>query len=391
MSEWLFWIALFIIVYAYCGYALVLMVLVGVKRMLFGKRKEDQNQDEWPEVTLFVTAYNEAGFVNSKVENSFNLSYPKDKLKFLWITDGSTDGTPELLQKYPQIRVEHWTERRGKVHAMNRGVQFVETPYVIFSDTNTMLSADSLQNLIRHFRNPEVACVGGEKRVLTDGGTNVAADGENMYWNFESKIKQMESELSSVVGVAGELFALRTDLYHPVPDDCLLDDFQISMGLAADGYRIVYEPNAIAMERASLNVKEELKRKSRIAAGGLQSMVRMPQLLNPIKLGCLSFQYFSHKILRWTLAPWALIVALTANIALVAANSSDLIYILSLGFQFLWYLLALLGFMFEGYIRSNKLLFIPYYFTAIHLAAFTGLYRFVGKKQTVAWDKAQRA
>lgn len=172
MFEWLFWIALLIIVYTYCGYALVLMVLVSLKRMLFGKRSEVQNQEEWPEVTLFVTAYNEADFVRSKVENSLQLSYPKDKLKFLWITDGSTDETPELLQKYQQVRVEHLAERRGKVHAMNRGMQFVETPYVVFSDTNTMLSADSLQNLVRHFRNPKVACVGGEKRVLTEGGTN---------------------------------------------------------------------------------------------------------------------------------------------------------------------------------------------------------------------------
>ncbi len=391
MFEWLFWIALLIIVYTYCGYALVLMVLVSLKRMLFGKRSEVQNQEEWPEVTLFVTAYNEADFVRSKVENSLQLSYPKDKLKFLWITDGSTDETPELLQKYQQVRVEHLAERRGKVHAMNRGMQFVETPYVVFSDTNTMLSADSLQNLVRHFRNPKVACVGGEKRVLTEGGTNVAANGENMYWSFESKIKQMESELSSVVGVAGELFALRTELYRSVPEDCLLDDFQISMGLAADGYRVVYETNAIAVETASLNVKEELKRKSRIAAGGLQSMVRMIQLLNPFRLGWLSFQYFSHKILRWTLAPWALIVALVANIALVVTDSSELIYILSLGFQFLWYLLALLGFILEGHLRGNKLLFVPYYFTAIHFAAIKGLYRFVGNKQSVAWDKAQRA
>lgn len=391
MLDWIFWIALGIITYTYLGYAFLLTILVWIKRIFKGKPETCVDTESWPEVTLFVTAFNEAENVDSKIENSFQLTYPKDKLTFLWLTDGSTDGTPELLKKYQGVQVEHFPERRGKVHAMNRGMEFVQTPFVVFTDTNTLLSADSVQNLIRHFQNPKVACVAGEKRVLADDHSSIAAEGENMYWSFESKIKQLESELSSVVGAAGELFALRTDLFHPVKADCLLDDFQISMGLALDGYKVVYEPKAVAVEKASLNVKEELKRKSRIAAGGLQAMVRMPKLLNPFRLGWLSFQYFSHKILRWTLAPWALFVALLANIALVAANSSELIYILALAIQIAWYLFAFLGFMMEGHARSNKLFFIPYYFTAIHLAAFTGLYRFVGNKQSVAWDKARRA
>lgn len=391
MLDWVFWIALFILLYTYMGYALVLSILVGIKRMLFGKTPIYSDPEEWPEVTLFVTAYNEVDIVDAKIENSLLLTYPKDKLKFLWLTDGSDDGTPDLLKKYPEIQVEHQPERKGKVHAMNRGMQFVRTPYVVFTDANTLLSADSLQNMIRHFQNPKVACVAGEKRVSASEHSNVAADGENMYWNVESKIKQLESDLSSVVGAAGELFAVRTALYRPVPTDCLLDDFQISMDLATAGYQVVYESKAIATESASLNVKEELKRKRRIAAGGLQVMVRMPRLLNPLKQGWLSFQYFSHKILRWTLAPWALLVALLSNIALVAANSSELIYIITLLLQLVWYLFAFLGFIGDGRARSNKLFFIPYYFTAIHIAAFTGLYRFMGNKQRVVWDKAQRA
>jgi cellulose synthase/poly-beta-1,6-N-acetylglucosamine synthase-like glycosyltransferase len=391
MLEWVFWIALGIIGYTYGAYAMVLAVLAGAKRVLFGRAKKQTDPGLWPEVTLFVTAYNELDCVVAKLENSLQLSYPKEKLKFLWMTDGSTDGTAELLKKYPGIRVGHLPERRGKVHAMNRGMQLVDTPFVVFTDTNTLLSPDSIQHLIRHFQDPKVACVAGEKRILSEGQLNVAAEGEKMYWSMESKIKQLESCLSSVAGAAGELFAIRTERYRPVEDDCLLDDFRISMGLAAEGYRVVYEPRAAAVENASLNVQEELKRKSRIVAGGLQAMVRMPELLNPVRMGWLSLQYFSHKILRWTVAPWALVAVLLANIALVAGNSSELIYIVALLFQLLWYLFAFVGFMVEGRARGNRLFFVPYYFTAVHFAAFVGFYRFVGQKQPVAWVKARRA
>ncbi|PTN08459.1 glycosyltransferase family 2 protein [Mangrovibacterium marinum] len=390
MLEWTFWIALITLFYTYVGYGLALGLLVALKR-LWRRPQPLLLPAEWPEVCLFVTAYNEADCVAAKVENSLQLNYPASKLKFLWITDGSDDGTPELLTKYPGIRVEHLPERRGKVHAMNRGMQFVDTPYVVFTDANTMLSPEAIQQLIRHFQDPQVACVAGEKRVLAADWSNVAAGGEKMYWSFESTIKQLESELSSVVGAAGELFALRTSQFQPPSADSLLDDFQLSMGLAIAGYRVVYEPAAVAVEQASLNVSEELKRKNRIAAGGLQSMVRMPGLLNPFRVGWLSFQYFSHKVLRWTLAPWALVLALVTNILLVAGNSSELIYIILLVLQGLWYLFAGMGFMLEGRCRGNKLFFIPYYFTAIHIAAFTGLYRLVRRKQSVAWEQARRA
>ncbi|WP_163717060.1 glycosyltransferase family 2 protein [Mangrovibacterium lignilyticum] len=393
MIEWLFWIAVLVVGYTFAGYAFLLAILVHLKRLFF-KRTNAPEQEEYPEVCLFVTAYNEADSVAAKVENSFQLKYPKENLKFLWITDGSTDGTPELLRKYSQIKVEHLPERRGKVHAMNRGMQFVDSPIVVFTDSNTLLSPDSILKMVRHFQHQKVGCVAGEKRVLKGDETNMAAAGENLYWNLESLVKQLESDLSSVVGAAGELFAIRRKLFRPLADDCLLDDFQISMQLAAEGYQLVYEPEAVAWEDGSMNVKEELKRKSRIAAGGLQAMVQLPVLLNPFRMGWLSFQYFSHKILRWTLAPWALVITFFCNIYLAFGtgnNSLELIYISIIAIQTIWYLFAFVGFMREGVSSGNKLFYIPYYFTAINYAAVKGLFRFVSGRQSVTWEKAQRA
>lgn len=394
MAETLFWIAVIIVGYTFVGYGLLLAGVVGLKR-LFRSRKPTINPNEGlPEVCLFVTAYNEAGFVAGKVENSFQLNYPTEKLQLLWITDGSTDNTPGLLKKYPGVEVHHLPERRGKVHAMNRGMTFVKSPIVVFTDSNTLLLPDSLLNLVRHFQHEKVGCVAGEKRVLKADQVNVAAAGENLYWKLESRVKRMESELSSVVGAAGELFAVRRELFKPVEEDCLLDDFQISMQMVAGGFRCVYEPQAVAFEKGSVNVWEELKRKSRIAAGGLQAMVRMPVLLNPFRVGWLSWQYFSHKILRWTLAPWAILVAFLSNGYLVcvnSGNSSELIYIATMVLQAFWYLFAYVGFKREGAGTGNKLFYVPYYFTAINYAAVRGLFRFLRGSQPVTWEKAERA
>ena len=273
-------------------------------------------------------------------------------------------------------------------------MKYVKAPIIVFTDSNTLLLPDSLLNLVRHFQDEKVACVAGEKRVLKTDQVNVAAAGENLYWKLESRIKRMESELSSVVGAAGELFAIRRELFKPVEEDCLLDDFQISMKMVAVGFRCVYEPEAVALEKGSMNVWEELKRKSRITAGGLQAMVRMPVLLNPFRLGWLSWQYFSHKILRWTLAPWAILFAFVSNIYLVLvnpANSLELIYIAIMILQVLWYLFAFVGFKREGAGTGNKLFYIPYYFTAINYAAIRGLFRFLRGSQPVTWEKAERA
>ncbi len=388
-----FWVLLFIVFYAYLGYGILLFILIKIKRIVCRKKKEI-NEDYEPEVTLFVAAYNEKDYVDAKIKNSFDMEYPKEKIKQVWVTDGSDDGTPDILRKYKDqgVEVYHEDARGGKIGAMNRGVKFVKTPIIIFSDGNTMLGKESVQRIVNMFKDPKVGCVSGEKRIYSKDSDS-AVGSEGIYWKYESTLKKWDAELYSVVGAAGELFAVRTDLFQDVEKDTLLDDFIVSLRIAMQGYTIQYDPEAYAIESASANVKEELKRKIRIAAGGIQSIVRLSSLLNPFKYGTLSFQYISHRVLRWTLAPVALPLILIANILLAMNAGFDNftnIYTLLFYAQVLFYGASLLGWYFENKKIKIKLLFIPYYFFVMNYAVFLGFGRYLKGQQSVNWERAKR-
>jgi len=391
--EIIFWVLIFIVFYAYLGYGIILFLLVIIKR-IFNKKQSNFDDNYEPEVTLFVAAYNEKDYVKEKVNNSFQLDYPKHKVKQVWITDGSDDGTPDILKNYTKngVEVYHENARGGKIGAMNRGMQYVKTPIVIFSDGNTMLGKESIRRIVNLFKNPKVGCVSGEKRIASkDADTAVGSEG--IYWKYESKLKKWDAELYSVVGAAGELFAIRTNLFQKVEKDTLLDDFIISLRIAMDGYTIQYDPEAYAIENSSADVKEELKRKIRISAGGIQSIVRLAPLLNIFKYGILSFQYISHRVLRWTLAPLALPLILILNIYIAdsygLSNYTNL-YVIILYLQILFYVMALSGWYLENKKIRFKALFIPYYFFIMNYAMYLGFGRYIKGKQTVNWERAKR-
>ncbi|MEO2059969.1 MAG: glycosyltransferase family 2 protein [Mesonia sp.] len=341
----LFWIALFVIFYSYIGYGMLLFVLVKLKRMFRPQPQKTSISNYEPEVTLFVSAFNEKDYVADKVKNARNLRYHQNKVKQIWVTDGSDDGTPELLRNYEGVEVYHQDERAGKIAAMNRGMQFVNTPIVIFSDANTELGPDSIQEIVNLFSDPKVGCVSGEKRIYSKEADHAAGAGEGMYWKYESQLKKWDAELYSVVGAAGELFAIRTELWQEVEKDTLLDDFMISLRVAMKGYTIQYNPNAYAIETSSANVTEELKRKVRIAAGGIQSVVRLKALLNVFRYTTLSFQYISHRVLRWTLTPLLLGLIFPLNFVIALQEGFGSMHLYSLLFlgQVLFYAAALLG------------------------------------------------
>jgi cellulose synthase/poly-beta-1,6-N-acetylglucosamine synthase-like glycosyltransferase len=389
----IFWTGVFIVFYSYIGYGILLFFIVKIKRLLGLSKEYSENKDYEPEVTLFVAAYNEKDYVDAKVKNSMELDYPKEKIKQVWVTDGSDDGTPDLLRKYEGIEVYHEPVRGGKIGAMNRGMQFVKTPIVIFSDGNTMLGKDSIKEIVNLFRNPKVGCVSGEKRIYQKESETAAGAGEGIYWKYESFLKKLDAELYSVVGAAGELFAIRTELYREVEKDTLLDDFIISLRIAMDGYTIQYNPNAYAIETSSANVKEELKRKVRIAAGGIQSVVRLKELLNPFKYGVLSFQYISHRVLRWTLAPLFLPIIFLVNLFIAISENFQFnsFYTITFFLQILFYFAALIGWFLESKSIKIKVLFVPYYFFIMNLAMYLGFKRYLKKSQSVNWERAKRA
>ena len=384
----IFWVSFFIIFYTYVGYGIVLFIIVKILR-IFRKKQEFDPNYALPSVTIVVAAYNEEYCIEEKIANTLSLEYPQDKVKYIFITDGSTDTTPEIVSKYASIQLMHQPERTGKIVAVHRAMQEVKTEVVVFTDANTLLNKKALLNICRHFQDLSVGAVAGEKRVQIDDSGDATA-GEGFYWKYESKLKAWDSELFSVVGAAGELFSVKTSLYIPVPVDTLLDDFMISMLIAEKGYRIVYEPDAYATENASANTKEELKRKIRIAAGGIQSFLRLFSLLNPLKHPILSFQYLSHRILRWTITPFLMIFCFLLNWYLVLAFEGDIKYLLVLFGQVLFYGFAMLGWIMQSRSIKVKIFFIPYYFCMMNYAVFAGIKRYLFSSQSVLWEKAKR-
>ncbi|MFD1140781.1 glycosyltransferase family 2 protein [Larkinella insperata] len=384
-----------LVLYTYIGYGILVWLLVRIR----GRRPVLEVDPAFsPEVTLIIPAYNERLCLAEKVANSFAQHYPADKIKFLFVTEGSTDGSSDFLRATygSRIALLEGTERRGKVAAMNRAMQQVATPIAIFTDANTILNREAVQNLVRHFQDPKVGAVAGEKRILTNDSESAAGSGEGLYWKYESFLKRMDSDLHTIVGAAGELFAVRTDLYEPVETDTILDDFIISLRIAGRGFRVAYEPDAYAMERPSFSIIDEQKRKIRISAGGFQSIVRLSYLLNVFRYGWLTFEYVSHRVMRWAVAPPCLPLIFLANGWLAvrewlngSAGGYGWTSLFSL--QCLFYAAAWLGYRLEKQNLRWKLLFVPFYFTFMNVCALAGLVRYLKGNQSGTWEKVRRA
>ncbi len=392
--EIIFWICLGIVAYTYVGYGILLYILVRIKE-LFCKPCKRTLPDPMPGVVLMIAAYNEEQIVDQKMENCRELDYPAGKLTVCWVTDGTTDSTNERLAAYPEVVTLHRPERRGKTAALNHGMESVTAPITIFTDANTMLNRDAIRNIVLRFTDPRVGCVAGEKRVAAQPGDGSAAAGEGLYWRYESTLKELDSRLYSAVGAAGELFAVRTGLFEQMPEDTLLDDFILSMRIARQGYKIAYASDAYAVEGGSADLREEQKRKVRIAAGGLQSIARLAPLLNIFRYGMLSFQYISHRVLRWSVTPVALVALLPLNVALVAMRPDSALYWTLLALQAGFYVAAFAGKWLSERGVKKSLLIVPYYFLFMNLNVFLGVgYLWKRKCKGVtsgAWEKAKRA
>jgi len=269
-------ILLIVGIYPYLIYPILglgIVIIKSIVKRLVG-RKPNTLQSTIPSVTLLVAAYNEEDHILEKISNTFQLNYPKEKFKVIFITDGSSDKTPELVAQYPQFQLLHEPERKGKIHAIQRAMKHVESEIVVFCDANTRLNPDAIHFIVEAFNDPTVGCVAGRKVVISDTVDTAAPAGEGFYWKFESYLKWLDDRIYTTVGAVGELFALRRELYEPVPEDTILDDMCLSLSVVKKGYRIKYEPRALASEYGSVNVAEEMKRKIRIAAGGFQLACR---------------------------------------------------------------------------------------------------------------------
>ena len=378
MTITLFWLCLAIVVYTYIGYGIVLYLLVFLKRLATkAKPLADISDDCLPEVTLMVCAYNEEDIIAEKMANTHLLDYPADRLHLVWVTDGSTDNTNTLLSAYPEVEIVYSPERRGKAAALKHGIKEVETEIVMMTDANTMLKPGAVREIVRLMQDPKVGCVSGEKKVMAKSDSDEAAQGEGLYWKYESTLKRLDGELYSAMGAAGELCVIRRQLMTDIPDDTLLDDFIISMEIVRTGYKIAYTSKAYAMEYGSADLHEESKRKRRIAAGGLQSCWRLRSLMNPLRYPVVAFQFVSHRVLRWTITPVCLFALIPLNTILVLSGEG-IIYTVIWVLQILFYASAAAG------LRISK------YFVFMNLNVFRGM-AYLFNNTSGMWEKAKRA
>jgi cellulose synthase/poly-beta-1,6-N-acetylglucosamine synthase-like glycosyltransferase len=388
----LFWICMFIVFYTYLGYGILLWLIIRIKRLVKGRPTPTPmpTDDELPTMTLMICAYNEQDVVVEKMQNTRALDYPKDKFRVMWVTDGSNDRTNELLAAYPEVDIVYSPERRGKTAALKHGLREIKTQYVAFTDANTMINSGAMKEIARLFMDKTVGCVSGEKRVAARKAGEMAAEGEGLYWRYESTLKKWDSELYSTMGAAGELYAMDPTLCRDVPDNALLDDFMMSMYVVDEGHRIAYAPDAYALEYGSADIHEESKRKRRIAAGGLQSIWWLRKMLNPFRQPLVAFQYISHRVLRWSVTPIAMVLLLIIN-AMLVAMGAGWFFTIMLILQLLFYLAALLGYILSEHGHRNKLLYTAYYFVFMNLNVFRGMAYLKSHSNSGTWEKAKRS
>jgi poly-beta-1,6-N-acetyl-D-glucosamine synthase len=385
----LFWVSLSVLFFCYIGYGLFLF-LFNKLRKIPASDKEVKQQAEWAPVTIIIPAYNEGLILEQKVKNTLAIDYPAGRLTIIFVTDGSTDGSEMIIEKYPSVSLLHQPGRQGKLAAIKRAMQQVQTPVVVFSDANAMLNKECIQKIAVHYNDPKAGGVAGEKKIINNQRRSAVGEAEGIYWSYESFMKKQDAEFNTVAGAAGELYSIRTELFPSLNDNIILDDFVISMKVCLQGYRIEYEPEAFATEFPSASLAEEEKRKIRISAGAYQSIGCLKNALNIFKYPLLSFQYISRCLFRWVFCPFMLIVLLLANSVIVISDDPHIVYLVFLIAQLSFYAAGVAGWLI---IRSGKraaLLTIPFYFGFMNYCLVKGFIKFLKGKQTVLWEKSMR-
>jgi cellulose synthase/poly-beta-1,6-N-acetylglucosamine synthase-like glycosyltransferase len=371
--------------YTYIGYPLV----VGLLSRLLGRTT--MTGEAVPTISLLVAAYNEAAVIREKLENSLSLDYPREKLQVIVISDGSDDGTDDIVQGYASQGIEfrRVEPRSGKPVAMNCAAEMACGEVLLLSDANTMLSRDAARIMVRHFADPHVGAVTGDVRLRSEMVAH--GQGEGLFYRLERFIQRCESNLWAAVGVDGGMYALRRTLFVPNRRDTLIDDFVTAMNVARTGARVIYEPRAVAWEDAVEDPAQEFRRRVRTVAGGFQALFGrrgLPRWKQP----WLWLAFLSHKVFRW-IGPFVLLTLLVANAGIVLMQAltgwAEPLYGASLGLQVGCYLLAVVAPLW-GRRRPPGFVSVPYYFCLANSAALAGFFRWLRGRQPVTWARADR-
>lgn len=381
IAVWTLWLSLGVVVYAYVGYPVVLRLLSALRKS--SPVPENPAPDDWPMVSLIIAAYKEEKIIVSRLINATLLDYPADKLEIIVGVDGSEDCTSDLVREFADSRVKclQYPIRRGKASVLNDTVPQARGEIIVFSDANTFTQPPSIKLLVRHFQRATVGSVCG-KLELVDSTTGQNVDG--VYWKYENFLKAHEGRIGGLLGVNGAIYALRKSLWQPIPANTIVDDFLIGMRVHLAGQELLYEPRAIATEETPETIGQEFQRRSRIGAGGFQSLAWLWPLLSPAR-GSIAFTFWSHKVIRWV-CPWFMGLAVIANISLVA----DPFYAGLLGFQAAFYGLALLGGISLTSRRLPRLLRLPAMFVGMNAALTVGLWRYLKGIRSGTWKRTER-
>lgn len=384
----LFWISFFLIGYCYLGYGMLAFIFSVFRRPQ--KPVQDLPEIDLPALTLVITAFQESGSLYDKLKNIQQLDYPANLMKVIVVVDEPDQESLDILESFPAIRKIVQIKRKGKYAAICLAMEEVTTPIVVFSDANCEMNSRSLKEMVRHYTDPKVGAVAGEKKIIYQGSPSALGQAEGWYWEYESLMKKLDAGLYTVVGAAGELFSIRTHLFQPLNEPVILDDLVISLQVCLQGYRIAYEPKAFALEQPSASLQEERKRKIRIAAGAFQSLHLLKGLLHPFRFPVLYFQFLSRRLFRWMISPVFLLLLLFANSWLVINQPQKGFYFYFLILQAFCYVLAMAGYWLINSGKKAGLSGIPFYFLFMNYCILRGLIRFLAGKQPVNWEKAQR-
>lgn len=376
-AEILFWCLLATIVYTY----FVFPMLIGARAMLFPK--PITSRPITPSVSVIVIAHNEEQSIGEKIENMLALDYPEHDLQIIVGSDGSTDRTCEIARNYSNRGVQFLDlPRAGKAHALNAAVAAATGDILVFSDANSMFARDAIRQLVIPFGDDRVGGVAGDQRYRkqSDGGST--EDGERAYWNLDRLMKRWESQAGHVISATGAIYAIRRDLFQPVPDG-VTDDFITSTRIILQGRRLVFAEEAAAYEPVASSRGVEFGRKVRVMTRGLRGVMMVRALLNPFQFGFYSLQLFSHKVLRRLMVvPLILLFFLSG---LLATQSTT--YSIAFAVQVLFYFSAVIGLAVRPLIRGPlKIIVIPAYFCMVNAAALVALLNTLRGHRIDRWE-----
>jgi poly-beta-1,6-N-acetyl-D-glucosamine synthase len=367
-----------LIFYAYLGYPLLLAVLA----RWASKTRKSPSPKALPAVTIVFCAHNEASVLAEKIINCRSIDYPSDHLEFCVGSDGSTDETNALLQSWAdqdqRVRLTLSAERVGKTMLLNRIVPTAKGEIVLFSDASTLFPPDAVRQHVSHYADPAIGCVGGDL-VFTNTTSSAMSGAHGAYWRYERYLRQCESSLGTLGWVAGANYSMRRALWQAVPPH-FADDCNSPLNVIEQGYRVVYDPDATAREVAAETSKGLMRRRIRMVTRDLEALLARPALLNPLRSPGIAWSIWSHKILRWFVAP-LLVFLLITNLFLLDRQLFQAVFALQLAF----YMVCLAAYFLQGKVQI-RLLSLPLYFALSNLAALFGLANVIRRKQAATWQ-----